>query len=187
MSLMTGHTEATACTNCTWHMQHRLLRFYAALHLAALYLAAAAALPGLSPWLQPQHAQPLLQALGLWEPSIVASMLPVLGLLVLVSSCYSDTSVCICCHILKHIYVELSDLTSVLTSACTLRLACMPAWVAGWSARATMEGCANSAAQLGTRGPHLASRWCCFGGGLWQRLLAHTWWSCRQATPKWHT
>lgn len=66
-------------------MQHRLLRLYAALHLAALYLSAAAALPGLSPWLQPQRAQPLLQALGLWQPSIVASMLPVLGLLVLVS------------------------------------------------------------------------------------------------------
>ena len=56
----------------TRHMQHRLLRVYAALHLAALYLASAAALPGLSPWLQPQRAQPLLQALGLWEPSIVA-------------------------------------------------------------------------------------------------------------------
>ena len=85
-------------------MQHRLLRLYAALHLAALYLAAAAALPSLSPWLQPQRAQPLLQALGLWQPSIVASMLPVLGLLVLVSPRYSDTPVCTCATLLnKHV------------------------------------------------------------------------------------
>ena len=86
--LMPGHSDGTpAITNPCWHVQHRLLRIYAALHLAALYLAAAGALPGLSPWLQPQRIQPLLQALGLWEPSIVASMLPVLALLVLVSLC----------------------------------------------------------------------------------------------------
>ena len=93
--------EAIACTNGAWHMQHRLLRVYATLHLAALYLASAAALPGLSPWLQPQRAQPLLQALGLWEPSIVAAMLPVLGLLVLVSPKSCEMSVCTCCHTVR--------------------------------------------------------------------------------------
>ncbi len=66
--------------------QHCVLRGYASAHLAALYAAAVGALPGMGPWLQPESARPLLQALGLWHPSVSAALLPVLGLLVLVRS-----------------------------------------------------------------------------------------------------
>jgi hypothetical protein len=64
--------------------QHRLLRAYATAHAAALYAAAAGAAPGARAWLQPPAAEALLQALGLWAPSLPRALLPVLALLLLV-------------------------------------------------------------------------------------------------------
>ena len=51
-----------------------------------MYLAVLTWLPGLPSLLHPQVAQGVLEALGVWHPSIVKGMLPVLLVLLLVSS-----------------------------------------------------------------------------------------------------
>jgi hypothetical protein len=55
------------------------------LHLAALYAAYVGGLPGFDAVLQPPDRQQLLSLVGVWQPSVTAGMLPVLGLLLLVS------------------------------------------------------------------------------------------------------
>lgn len=65
-------------------MQHRILRSYTSLHLAATYILLVAHLPGLSHWLEPKAAQDVLQILGLWHPTVHKGILPALGLLLLV-------------------------------------------------------------------------------------------------------
>jgi hypothetical protein len=65
-------------------MQHLLLRVYATLHVAAMYLAAVAALPGLGDRLRRSCPEAALRALGLWEPpSPGRSIAPALSLLLL--------------------------------------------------------------------------------------------------------
>ena len=51
-----------------------------------MYLAVLTWLPGLPSLLHPSVAQGVLEALGVWHPSIVKGMLPVLLVLLLVSS-----------------------------------------------------------------------------------------------------
>lgn len=51
-----------------------------------MYLAVLTWLPGLPSLLHPSLAQGVLEALGVWHPSIVKGMLPVLLILLLVSS-----------------------------------------------------------------------------------------------------
>ena len=51
-----------------------------------MYLAVLTWLPGLPSLLHPSLAQGVLEALGVWHPSIVKGMLPVLLVLLLVSS-----------------------------------------------------------------------------------------------------
>ncbi len=51
-----------------------------------MYLAVLTWLPGLPSLLHPSVAQGVLEALGVWHPSIVECMLPVLLVLLLVSS-----------------------------------------------------------------------------------------------------
>ena len=66
-------------------LQHVLLRTYATLHVAAMYLAAVAALPGLGDRLRGSLPEPALAALGLWDPPAPGrSIAPALGLLLLV-------------------------------------------------------------------------------------------------------
>lgn len=66
-------------------MQHLVLRAYASLHLAATYILLVAHLPGLSHYLEPGVAQKTLQILGLWHPGVRKGILPILGVLLLVT------------------------------------------------------------------------------------------------------
>ncbi len=67
-------------------LQHWVLRVFASGHLVVMYLALLTWLPGLPSLLHPSLAQGVLEALGVWHPSIVKGMLPVLLVLLLVSS-----------------------------------------------------------------------------------------------------
>ncbi len=64
---------------------HRVLRSYTSLHLLAVYVAYVGGLPGFGEGLQPGSAEPALRAVGLWHPRVALGMLPLLGLLLLVS------------------------------------------------------------------------------------------------------
>ena len=64
---------------------HGILRSYTSLHLLAVYAAYVGSLPGFGEALQPASAEPALRAVGLWHPRVVLGMLPLLGLLLLVS------------------------------------------------------------------------------------------------------
>ena len=64
---------------------HKILRSYTSLHLLATYVAYVGGLPGFEEALQPASAQPALRAVGLWHPRVLSGMLPLLGLLLLVS------------------------------------------------------------------------------------------------------
>lgn len=66
-------------------LQHWVLRVFASGHLVVMYLAVLTWLPGLPSLLHPSVAQGVLEALGVWHPSIVKCMLPVLLVLLLVS------------------------------------------------------------------------------------------------------
>ncbi|PRW58918.1 piezo-type mechanosensitive ion channel-like protein isoform X1 [Chlorella sorokiniana] len=61
------------------------LRCYCSLHLVAAFVAYVGGLPGTDDVLQPANQQQLLTVLGLWRPSVLLSMLPLLGLLLLAS------------------------------------------------------------------------------------------------------
>ncbi len=67
-------------------LQHWVLRIFASGHLVVMYLAVLTWLPGLPSLLHPSLAQGVLEALGVWHPSIVKCMLPVLLVLLMVSS-----------------------------------------------------------------------------------------------------
>ncbi len=55
------------------------------LHLLAAFAAYVGGLPGTGDVLQPADQQQLLGIVGLWRPSVVVGMLPLLGLLLLAS------------------------------------------------------------------------------------------------------
>ncbi len=65
---------------------HLLLRAYTSLHLVAVYSAYVGGLPGFGEALQPEGAETALRAVGLWRPRVALGMLPLLGLLLLVSA-----------------------------------------------------------------------------------------------------
>jgi hypothetical protein len=67
-------------------MQYLVLRAYASLHLAATYVLLVAHLPGLGHYLESEAAQHVLQLLGLWQPSVHKGILPILAILLLVST-----------------------------------------------------------------------------------------------------
>ena len=67
-------------------MQHILLRLYASLHLALMYVASVSLLPAMGSPLGSLVPEPVLDTLGLLHPSTTKSMLPVLSLLLLVCS-----------------------------------------------------------------------------------------------------
>ena len=66
-------------------LQHWAVRTFASGHLMVMYLAVLTWLPGLPTLLHPSAAQGVLEALGVWHPSIARAMLPVLLALLLVS------------------------------------------------------------------------------------------------------
>ena len=61
-----------------------LSRTACSLHLVAVYTFYVGGLPGFGAALQPAAGQKLLEALGLFQPSVAAGMVPLLGLLLLV-------------------------------------------------------------------------------------------------------
>jgi hypothetical protein len=63
---------------------HLLLRLYTSTHLLAAYIFFVGGLDGWSRWLQPDNWSPELRVLGLWYPSVVGGIMPLLGLLLLV-------------------------------------------------------------------------------------------------------
>ena len=66
-------------------MQHRVLRTYATLHVALMYAARVASLPGLGDPLHIIVPKAWLEALGLLRaPDLARSVAPALGLLLLV-------------------------------------------------------------------------------------------------------
>ena len=79
------------------HSGHWLLRIYGTFHLLAVYAALVGGLPGFKHILQPAHQKPLLTAIGLWHPSVAAGMLPLLGLLLVVSCCTCTALLCMYC------------------------------------------------------------------------------------------
>lgn len=66
-------------------LQHWVMRAFACGHLIAMYTAVITWLPGLPSLLHPTVAERVLEALGVWHPSVAKGMLPVLLALVLVS------------------------------------------------------------------------------------------------------
>lgn len=62
--------------------QHLVVRGYASLHIALLYVSVLTTMPGLR--VVPEDWRPWLQALGLWRMSVVNAVLPLTALLMVV-------------------------------------------------------------------------------------------------------
>jgi hypothetical protein len=67
-------------------VQHNFLRMYASLHLVLMSLAVVSGLPDMGNHLHRLVPQDWLQSLGLWSPSVGHSIIPVLTLLLMVST-----------------------------------------------------------------------------------------------------
>lgn len=67
---------------CAAPPAHRVLRFYASVHLLALYVAMCGQLPGLRRLQRPEWQQ-VLELVGLWDPSLASDCLPLLATLML--------------------------------------------------------------------------------------------------------
>ncbi len=64
--------------------QHHVIRLYASLHLLLIYTGLLAAMPGVKEYLPWAAWEPVLRTLGLWGVTVQSTVLPLMGLVLVV-------------------------------------------------------------------------------------------------------